>query len=491
VSLFVVLLAWQGAAWSFQSRVEREVDATFAFLRTTIGNATHGRVETQLWSRSIRIADIVLLPIDGQKPSLKIAEFVATGITLLPTERFSANRVEASNAEFTIDSNGRVHIESITLEHFSFSPSQVKLAEVFTRTTVAPEADPTSLIRAYRAIADAWQDVKVGNAEGRALRMVRREGVSKLASIRLAGADNGHLAEFVFQDLEVEQAGKAPTRLKRLALEGPDMVNLIKKSVQFTTAIQAPPRDQTLLLLPLLQAVQLEGLNIPEGGLRHFVSVDFFRASWGQFVNSVPSIARLTVRMSGPLGTADPGPFKMLADAGYTMLSLNIDIGTEWTEKTQTLVVAPAVAELGHLFSVSGNLSLGKVSLESFVIDAASFEAAARLISVGTIAFSIHDLGGIDLSIRQAARTANVSSDAMRRRLIENMTRNVTAQSSANPDIQRLVDAIVRFIERSGYTLSIELTPKGDVSAVLALEAFKRDPFSALSQFALGVRLVP
>jgi hypothetical protein len=113
-----------------------------------------------------------------------------------------------------------------------------------------------------------------------------------------------------------------------------------------------------------------------------------------------------------------------------------------------------------HFFTVAGNLSLRNVPPEIFVDDPARFDAVARSVSAGEIAFSIQDTGGVDLSIRQAARNSNISLEAARKTLIDNMTRNVRAQSSTRPELQQLVDATIRFIEQPSSTLRIELIPK-------------------------------
>src|SRR5262249_10264900 len=65
---------------SLQLRVEREVDARFAAIRTTLGPATHGAVQFDAWTRTIRIHDIALQP--KVMPPLKIRELALVGVPL-------------------------------------------------------------------------------------------------------------------------------------------------------------------------------------------------------------------------------------------------------------------------------------------------------------------------------------------------------------------------------------------------------------------------
>ena len=82
--------AGYGASRWMESRVERQVDAAFASMRTTLGVATYGHQEFHPLSRSMAIDDVVLQPRNGATPAIKIRQLVLSGLPIFPTDSFAA-----------------------------------------------------------------------------------------------------------------------------------------------------------------------------------------------------------------------------------------------------------------------------------------------------------------------------------------------------------------------------------------------------------------
>lgn len=57
--------------------------------------------------------------------------------------------------------------------------------------------------------------------------------------------------------------------------------------------------------------------------------------------------------------------------------------------------------------------------------------------------------------------------------------------AAANPDAKTAVDAIAGFVETSGQTLTIKLTPLGKVPMLQLLGALNSEPIVALAQFRI------
>ena len=74
----------------------------------------------------------------------------------------------------------------------------------------------------------------------------------------------------------------------------------------------------------------------------------------------------------------------------------------------------------------------------------------AAQIEAGTIEITVHDIGGVDLGIKQYARTQNLSADAARQAIVAAIRTNSTGVTEANPDAAIIVDALVGFIEKPG-----------------------------------------
>lgn len=77
-----------------QQRAEREVAAAFEAIRAAGASATHGKVEFDLWSRTLRVADVVVQPAGTTPAGLKAARLVATGVGRPAPGRLSAQRIE-------------------------------------------------------------------------------------------------------------------------------------------------------------------------------------------------------------------------------------------------------------------------------------------------------------------------------------------------------------------------------------------------------------
>jgi hypothetical protein len=84
--------------WAKQ-RVEKEVEAAFAAIRSRGGSATHGAVRFDLASRTVSVADITVETPTQPGTLVKIGRVAATGVSQPAPGRISANRVEIANVE--------------------------------------------------------------------------------------------------------------------------------------------------------------------------------------------------------------------------------------------------------------------------------------------------------------------------------------------------------------------------------------------------------
>ena len=81
--------------------------------------------------------------------------------------------------------------------------------------------------------------------------------------------------------------------------------------------------------------------------------IDTLNLSWGQFVGPIPTRARVTVRMNGPVDASDPEPFKLLAAAGLTSASVTFDLGAAWTEGARSFALEPATLDIGSVLTAA------------------------------------------------------------------------------------------------------------------------------------------
>ena len=84
VSLIVVLIAGAGGYLGFdfwaQRAVAREVDAMLDGWRASIGSATRGPIEFDLWTRTVKVIDVVVQPRSAPHPRIRVAQVAASGL---------------------------------------------------------------------------------------------------------------------------------------------------------------------------------------------------------------------------------------------------------------------------------------------------------------------------------------------------------------------------------------------------------------------------
>ena len=98
----------------------------------------------------------------------------------------------------------------------------------------------------------------------------------------------------------------------------------------------------------------------------------------------------------------------------------------------------------------------------------------AAQIEAGTLELTLRDIGGVDLAVAQYARSQNVSREAAGSSIVDSIRAGGEKAAAANPDAAAAVEALARFVETPGQTLTIKLTPLGKVPA-LQLDAAVAD----------------
>ena len=372
----------------------------------------------------------------------------------------------------------------MTADEISLRPSVLQLPALMA-VIPAPGTQPTpAQTRALlEKVADIYQGLRVGNAEIRGITVEIPEAPFKLAAIRF-NMENGKIGEFALEGLDA-RSPQGPVKIGRFALKSLDVANLLRMSSQFGTPGQQPTPDQLFGLLPLLEGAEIKGLVAPYKDTTAPVNIEAASLNWGQFIGPIPSMAHLTVKMSGPIEATDADPFKMLAAAGLRSAAISVDLGAAWTEASRTFALEPVIIELGSVLTASARLSLANVPRELFSTNVLQAAFMAAQVEAGTLELTVRDLGGIDLAIAQYARTQNVSPDDARRAIVDNIKAGgATPWRRCQSGYRGRGGGAGRVLSRTPRgTLTIRLTPKGKVLAMQLIQAMKTDPLAALAQF--------
>jgi hypothetical protein len=331
-------------------------------------------------------------------------------------------------------------------------------------------------------VATLYESMRIGTAEMRGLSAETPQGPFKLSAIRF-NLENGKVGEFSLEGIDT-RSPKGPVKIGRFALKSLDIANLLRMSALFSNPAQPPSPDQLLGMFPLLQGVEIRSVEAPFKNTGKMVNLDSFDLNWGQFVGPVPSKARLTTKMTTPVDENDPAMQPFIV-AGLTTLAVDGDIGAAWTEAARTFILEAAKLEISGLLNASVRVSLANVPRQVFSFNLAQGAAAAGQIEAGTVEIMVRDLGGVDLAVAQYARGQNVSRDAARSAIIDNIRSTGATAGTNNPDMAAAAEALVRFIETPRTALILKLTPLGKVPAIQLLQTLKTDPLIALSQFRI------
>jgi hypothetical protein len=380
----------------------------------------------------------------------------------------------------------KMRLDGVTVDDVGLRPSRLQYAQLagIIDATPPPGTIPTAeqMRDLLGKIAGIYEGIRIGSAEARGFSMDTPQGTVSIGALRLAKLENGKIAEIALEGVAAK-APQGPVKIGRFALKSLDMANLMRASAQFAAPGREPSTEQLAALMLLLEGFETASLVAPYKDSSKPVNIETLNLSWGQFVGAIPTKARVTVKMSGPVDLSDPEPFNLLASSGMSNAAVNFDLGAAWNESARSFALEPAMLEISNVLSASARLSLANVARETFSLNPLQAAIMAAQIEAGPLELALRDTGGIDLAITQQARQQGISREEARRAITDNIRDSAMQMASVNPDVMLIAGALTRFIENPRGTLTIKLTPKGKVGAMQLLEALKTGPVAALARF--------
>jgi hypothetical protein len=460
--------------------------AEIAIDRVTI---TSDQLTPELGSVAGAMAHISLLDFHLGNMAAVLDPAEAKADAYLPIYR----RASTGPFEVRYAMGGGMQMDGMTVDGIALRPSKLSISNILALAENAPRpgapADPAQQRALIEELASLYEGVRIGTFEMRGMKVRMAPDVDfNLAAIRLAGLENGRLAELAIEGLDGKSPKKEPMHVGRFALKGLHLANLVRQAARLADGGGIPPPDQVAGMLALLEGIELNELRIVPQNTQQTVRVDTLRLSWGQFVGSIPSSVRFTAKTTVPTDLADPGVGSMLSDAGHATITTGVDLGISWSEVTQTLSFSPATFEVDNAFAFSAELSLRNVPRSAFSGNPTSALAAFDQLEAGPLQISLRDTGALQTALAQYAKTKKLSVDDARKEIIGSVNELAKASAEKNPDIGPLVQALVQFIEVPGSTLTIRITPKEPVKFKQLIEKSDADPAGVSSLFSLEAK---
>lgn len=377
-----------------------------------------------------------------------------------------------------------MRIDGITIDDLGLRPSRMQLPELMALIPPPGAAPPTpAQTRALlEKVAKVYEGIRIGNAEMRGLAVEMPDGPVKVSAMRF-NLESGKVKEFAIEGVD-GRTPQGPVKVGRFALKSLDVSNLLRLSALYSNLSQPPAPDPALGMIPLIEGIEVKGVVFPFKNTGKPVNIDTFSLDWGQFIGPIPSKVRLIAKMTIPVDPTNPALAPMVA-AKIDTGAIELDLGAAWIEASRTFALEPVSVELGSVFKASARVSLSNVPRGAFSPNAAQALAVAPQIEAGTLEFTLRDIGGVDLTIAEYARSKGISRGSARRPFVEEFEAYGKQVAAANPEAVAAVDALARFYETSGQTVTIKLTPRGKVPAMQLIQLLKTDPLVALEQFKI------
>lgn len=476
---------------SFDSGNAAAGSGEFTYTGLAIQNLKHGKIDAMKADRAV-ISVEVKQPgkpdkLTGELSNIIVNDFDATAILAALDPQTSGDdnyrRVyrQVSAGPYTLKSAQaiRVDIDGFAIEDIAVQPSKFRLADVLAalpQDQSAPQT-PAQARELLEKLAGVYEGVRIGKAEMGKTSIGTPQGTAKINAVRYREG------EFAVEGVDTPSP-QGQFKMERFALKSFSVTSLMRWTAGLVTPGQAPSPDQMLALFRVLDGAEIKGVVSPFKNTRQLVTIDTISLNWGQLVGSIPSKANLVVKMVTPTDPSSPAQ-RPLIMAGVDKLAIDLDLGAAWTESSGAFALAPATIDLGNLAKAQARFALANVPRGLFTTDPAQAMGQAAQVETGAIELSLRDSGVVDLIVAQFSRMQNVSRDAARSSIAEMIRAQSEKVTAANLDAKAAVDALAGFVETSGQTLTIKLTPLGKVPVLQLVDALNSEPIVALAQFRI------
>lgn len=462
----------------------------YVYSGLSVQNVNRGKIETAKTDRVTFALDLAQpgkpAKMTGELSGLAIYDFDATAVRAALDQQGSSDdnfhriyrRISANSYVVTMAPGARVQIDGFSFDDIAIRPSKFRPAEIIALVPADGSIPTPAQSRDMIAkVADFFEGFQIGKAEIGKQTVETPQGTGRLNAVKY---DQDEIAlEGLDMPMPQEQL-----KMERFALKSFRAANLMRWAASLRTPGQPPSPDQMLGLFGVLEGAEIKGVVAPYKTTRQLFTVDTISLSWGQLVGSIPSKANLVVKMVTPTDPANPA-LQPLIMAGVDKLAIDLDVGAAWTESSGAFALSPATIDLGNLARAQARFALANVPRGLFTIDPAQAMGQAAQVETGAFELSLRDSGVVDLVVAQFARMQNVSRDAARSAIVEMIRAQGEKIAGASVDAGGAVDALAGFVETSGQTLTIKLTPRAKVPLMQLMQLSRSDPESALAQFKI------
>jgi hypothetical protein len=424
--------------------------------------------------------------ITGELSNLAMSDFDASGmIVSLDPDKANDDSIhrlygQISTGPYTVTSGDvRLRVDGITVDDIGVQPSKFRMAEMLAILPQDQSKPPTpaQARELMEKLADFYEGFRVGKIEIGKTSVATPQGTGSVNAVRYKDGD------IAIEGVDTPTP-QGQFKMERFALKSFNTPSLMRWAAGLITPGRAPAADQMLGLFGVLAGAEIKGVTAPFKTTKKLVTIDTISLDWGALVGSIPSKAHVVAKFVTPVDASDPKQLALIA-SGIDKLAIDLDLGAAWTEPSSSFALTPAALDIGGIAKAQLRVALGNVPRDMFSTDPAQLMGLAAKVEAGALEFSLHDNGGVDAVVAQMARIQNVSRDAARSALVDMIRARGEQIAASNLDAKPAVDALASFVETSGQTLTIKLTPLGKVPLMQLMDALNSEPIVALAQFRI------
>ncbi|MGL9618034.1 hypothetical protein QRQ56_08545 [Bradyrhizobium sp. U531] len=462
----------------------------YVYSGLSVQNVDRGKIETAKTDRVTYSIDLAQpgkpAKMTGELSGLAAYDFDSTAIRAALDQNGSSDdglhriyrRISVNSYVVTTSPGVRVQVDGFTFDDIGIRPAKFRPAEIIALVPADGAIPTPAQSRDMIAkVADFFEGFQIGKAEIGKQTVETQQGTGRLNAIKY---DPDRIA---LEGLEMPMP-QGQLKMERFTLRAFSAANLMRWAASLRTPGQPPSPDQMLGLFRVLEGAEIKGVVSPYKNTRQLFTVDTISLNWGQLVGSIPSKASLVVKMVTPTDPANP-VLQPLIMAGVDKLAIDLDLGAAWTESSGAFALAPATLDLGSLARARARFALANVPRALFTTDPAQAMGQAAQVETGAFELSLRDSGVVDLVVAQFARMQDVSRDAARSAIVAMIRAQGEKIVGANGDVRTAIDALAGFVETSGQTLTVKLTPRAKVPLMQLMQLSQSDPESALAQFRI------
>lgn len=462
----------------------------YVYSGLSVQNVDRGKIETAKTDRVTYSIDLAQpgkpAKMTGELSGLAAYDFDSTAIRAALDQNGSSDdglhriyrRISVNSYVVTTSPGVRVQVDGFTFDDIAIRPAKFRPAEIIALVPADGAIPTPAQSRDMIAkVADFFEGFQIGKAEIGKQTVETPQGTGRLNAIKY---DPDRIA---LEGLEMPMP-QGQLKMERFTLRSFSAANLMRWAAGLRTPGQPPSPDQMLGLFRVLEGAEIKGVVSPYKNTRQLFTVDTISLNWGQLVGSIPSKASLVVKMVTPTDPANP-VLQPLIMAGVDKLAIDLDLGAAWTESSGAFALAPATLDLGNLAKAKARFALANVPRALFTTDPAQAMGQAAQVETGAFELSLRDSGVVDLVVAQFARMQDVSRDAARSAIVAMIRAQGEKIAGANGDVRTAIDALAGFVETSGQTLTVKLTPRAKVPLMQLMQLSQSDPESALAQFRI------